>query len=141
MKTNTRRPFHRPGELFNQVLDAFAVTAELPDLFRARAVCRTFAARLGHELLTQATPALETEHSLHLFASVSQIFANKPPVCALWKVNLATVLYNQVLSPRGAEPEIFAFLRKVAKDMQIGMCSAKPDDILENLWRTTAAMN
>jgi hypothetical protein len=78
---------------------------------------------------------------LHLFASVSQIFANKPPVCAFWKVNLATVLYNQVLSPRGAEPEIFAFLRKVAKDMQIGMCSAKPDDILENLWRTTAAMN
>lgn len=32
-------------------------------------------------------------------------------------------------------------LRKVAKDMQIGMSSAKPDDILKNLWRTMAATN
>jgi hypothetical protein len=80
MKTNTRHPFDLPGELFHQVLNAFTVTAELPDLFRVRAVSRTFGARLGHELLTQATPALGTEHPLHLFASVSQISANKPPV-------------------------------------------------------------
>lgn len=65
--------------------------------------------RLGHELLTQVPPALEAEYPIPLFASVSQISANKPPIYAFWKVNLATVLYNHVLSPRGAEPEILDY--------------------------------
>jgi hypothetical protein len=51
------------GELFDEVIASILETADLPDLFRARAVCRAFASPINHHLLAKIPlEVFETYH-------------------------------------------------------------------------------
>ena len=130
-----------PNELINLVLDEFASSADLGDIFRSRAVCRLFAKRLSYALVAQIPPsAFEDYSSTYRRQFDDGQPQHDPAPYVFWRENLATVLYHQLEDPCGATPEFLAFVHKVADVVQVGL-GVDRSVILRDIAQAMAAIN
>jgi hypothetical protein len=101
-----------PGELFNEVIAFFLETANLPDLFRARAVCRAFAAPINHHLLSNIPlKVFETYHE-----SARPTFQdNERGTYKFLDANAETLLFNHAKA--STEPDVVKGLNDLVKEL------------------------
>jgi hypothetical protein len=146
-----------PLEVFDRVLAAFVQTADVPEIFRARAVCRTFAGTINNHLLSDSAIKVrdymvheEPPESrmctstgslqggdLEIMPNISdtkfkRLLDTKAALVRFYKKNLAVVVFNEHLRSQNYSHGLRIMLNTVAGNlMQFGPPGLSPTETFD----------